>query len=202
MHFLLVEDNPAHAKLIMMQFLGRRDVTIDRVADGDEALQYVRGEAGFTQKPRPDLVLLDLNLPRMDGHEVLQELKGDPDLRSIPVVVLTTSQNDRDLARAYHHHANSYLVKPYEFEQFRRMMSDLCAYWCKWHQRLQQEFPEAPAVAHCATAATSGLVEKTAGRFADSNGGERGRSMPTGREAQKVASFDHSANAPQPLRVF
>lgn len=88
------------------------------VNDGDRALQFVRRKGEYAKAPRPDLVLLDLNLPRRNGHEVLAELKSDPDLRVIPVVVLTTSQADEDILRSYSLHANAYVSKPVEADTF------------------------------------------------------------------------------------
>jgi two-component system, response regulator len=137
-HFLLVEDNNAHAKLVMLQFhdLGS-DVTIDRVSDGEEALDYVFARGKYAGKPQPDVIVLDLNLPKIDGHEVLRQLKENEKLRSIPVIVLTTSQAEADTRRAYKHYVNSYLVKPIDFDQFQKMMHDLGRYWSAWNQPSQ-----------------------------------------------------------------
>ena len=88
------------------------------VSDGEEALAYLRKEGKYADAPRPDLVLLDLNLPRIDGREVLAVIKEDEDLRRIPVVVLTTSQADEDILRSYSLHANAYVTKPVDFERF------------------------------------------------------------------------------------
>ena len=133
--FLLVEDNDAHAKLIMLQFRDRADqLLIDRVADGEQALEYLRNEGPYTGRERPDVVLLDLRLPRLDGHEVLRRLKADEDLRRIPVIVLTTSQAEKDLAEAYREHANSYLIKPFDFSRFQSMMEDVAHYWGDWNE--------------------------------------------------------------------
>jgi CheY-like chemotaxis protein len=88
------------------------------VTDGAEALSYLRNEEPHTNAPRPDLILLDLNLPRRDGREVLAEVKGDPDLRHIPVIVLTTSQAEEDVLRSYQLHANAYVTKPVDFDGF------------------------------------------------------------------------------------
>lgn len=133
-HFLLVEDDPDHANLVL-RALDRNRVknTVDHVVDGAEALAYLRKEGQYAQRPRPDVVLLDLNLPKVDGHQVLTEIKEDPDLQSIPVVVLTTSDAEADRLRAYRHHANSYVVKPLDFEQFRKMVDDLKYYWGVWN---------------------------------------------------------------------
>jgi CheY-like chemotaxis protein len=108
---------------------------VDRVCDGAEALDYLRSP----KKPRPDVVLLDLNLPKVDGHEVLARIKESPDLCTIPIVVLTTSDAEIDRLRAYREHVNSYLVKPIDFERFRQMVRELSLYWGVWNQPPQGE---------------------------------------------------------------
>ena len=134
-HFLLVEDNHAHAKLVMLQFHeNSREISMDRVCDGEAALDYIYARGPYVGKPRPDVIVLDLNLPKIDGHEVLRQFKEDEQLRAIPVVVLTTSQAEADTRQAYKHHVNSYLVKPIEFDRFQRMMKDLGHYWSAWNQ--------------------------------------------------------------------
>ncbi len=134
--FLLVEDNDAHAKLVMLQLHGKADgLVVDRVVDGEQALAYLRGEGAYANQERPDVILLDLRLPRLDGHEVLRQLKADQNLCSIPVVVLTTSQAEQDMARAYREHANSYLVKPFDFGRFQNMMEDVVHYWGNWNEQ-------------------------------------------------------------------
>ena len=136
-HFLLVEDDPTHAHLVKLALTGQHGPhTLDWVSDGEQALAYVRGQAEFQGKPRPDVVLLDLNLPRIDGHEVLRQIKEDPQLRSIPVVVLTTSSAKADKAKAYQNQTNSYLIKPVSFKDFRQMIEDLKLYWTVWNQPL------------------------------------------------------------------
>jgi len=139
---LLVEDDETHAMLIMRCF-GTMDMNnIHWVSDGEEALDYLmhRGKHEDREKnPRPDLVLLDLRLPRRDGHEVLKDIKNSDDLRSIPVVVLTTSKNEYDVTKAYLNHANSYLVKPLGFDKFQQMIKDLAIYWLKWNQNTKFE---------------------------------------------------------------
>ncbi len=133
--FLLVEDDDDHAELVQMALAENRGANIvDRVSGGEEALAYLRQVGAFTGKPRPDIVLLDLKLPKVDGHEVLEQIKTDESLRSIPVVVLTTSQAEADKAKAYYNHANSYLVKPVDFEKFQQMAKDLNLYWGVWNQ--------------------------------------------------------------------
>jgi CheY-like chemotaxis protein len=117
---LLVEDDPGDVQLTREAFEEhkvRNRLTV--VSDGVDALAYLRRDAEvYPDAVRPDLILLDLNLPRVDGREVLQQIKGDPDLRSIPVVVLTTSQADEDIVRSYNLHANAYVTKPVDFDRF------------------------------------------------------------------------------------
>ncbi len=116
---LLVEDDPGDVLMTQEAFEEhkvRNNLAV--VNDGSEAIAYMRREGQYADAPRPDLVLLDLNLPRRDGREVLAEIKNDPDLRQIPVVVLTTSQADEDIVRSYQLHANAYVTKPVDFERF------------------------------------------------------------------------------------
>ena len=134
-HFLLVEDDDDHAELIQMTLAESRiGNTFDRVSDGEEALAYLRREGAYADKPQPDVVLLDLKLPKVDGHEVLAQIKSDESLRRISVVVLTTSQSEADRAKAYYNHANSYLTKPVDFGRFQQMIKDLKLYWGVWNQ--------------------------------------------------------------------
>ncbi len=133
MTILLVEDDPAHATLVKrsLEDHGVHE-GLRHVADGEAALNYMfqRGDyAQSEQSPRPNVILLDLRLPRIDGLEVLRQIKHAPQLRSIPVVVLTTSEADRDIAQAYEYRANSYLVKPLEYQQFHLLMRELGVYW-------------------------------------------------------------------------
>ncbi len=102
---------------------------IDRVSDGVEAMQYLRGEGGFANAARPDLVLLDLNMPRMDGREVLKQCDEDPDLKSIPIVVFTSSDDERDVLESYKYKANSYVTKPIDLVKFREVLQNLSEYW-------------------------------------------------------------------------
>lgn len=130
---LLVEDNEAHA-LLVTRNLTRHPVanSIHLVTDGQAALEYLRREGEYADpasSPRPHVILLDLRLPKVDGLEVLAAVKGDEGLRSIPVVVLTTSEAEGDVARAYSLHANSYLVKPVDFSRFHELMEHLGFYW-------------------------------------------------------------------------
>jgi CheY-like chemotaxis protein len=99
------------------------------VHDGEEAMAFLRRQDGYADAPRPDLVLLDLNMPRMDGRAVLAEIKGDPALRSIPVVVLTTSEAEADIVRAYDLHANAYITKPVDLEAFLDAVKVVEEFW-------------------------------------------------------------------------
>jgi CheY-like chemotaxis protein len=116
---LLVEDDPGDVLLIREAFEDNKVANrLHVVSDGVEALEFMRREGPHAQAPRPDLVLLDLNLPRKDGREVLAEIKGDEALRSVPVVVLTTSAAEEDVLRSYNLHANAYVTKPVDFDRF------------------------------------------------------------------------------------
>ncbi len=120
---LLVEDDPGDVLLVREAFAERGLVErLDVVGDGVEALRYVRGEGQYASCRTPDLILLDLNLPRKGGAEVLAEIKGDEALATIPVVVLTTSKSDQDVMRAYRDHANAYVTKPADFARFREIV--------------------------------------------------------------------------------
>jgi len=136
---LLVEDNADHAELVRRSLerhqLANRLVWLD---NGEAALDYLFGRGAYADRgayPTPHVMLLDLRLPRVDGLEVLRVVKGTPSLSHLPVVILSTSSADRDVARAYEHHANSYLVKPVEFSEFTRMMTDLGFYWLAWNTK-------------------------------------------------------------------
>ena len=133
--YLLVEDDDSHA-MIIQRTLERDEVhcEVARVSNGVEALSYLRREGVYSDRERPDVVLLDLNLPRLNGHEVLAEVKTDPELRGIPIVVLSTSDTESDRCRAYGNLANSYLVKPASFEKFREMVRILNSYWGTWNR--------------------------------------------------------------------
>ncbi|GAB4427381.1 MAG: response regulator [Anaerolineae bacterium] len=129
---LLVEDNPDHAELVRRSFQNHELANqIYHVADGEAALDYLL-QQNF---PRPHLILLDLRLPKIDGLEVLREIKTNEELRRIPVVILTTSKAQGDLAGAYNNHVNSYLVKPVSFDKFTRLMDDLSHYWLGWNRQ-------------------------------------------------------------------
>jgi two-component system, chemotaxis family, response regulator Rcp1 len=123
---LLVEDDPGDV-LIAREAMaaGQLSTTLDVVTDGVEAIAYLRRQNGFADARRPDLILLDLNLPRMSGHEVLAEVKSDPALRRIPVVVLTTSQAQDDVAKSYDLHASVHVSKPVDFDEFAGVVKQI-----------------------------------------------------------------------------
>lgn len=125
-----MEDSEADVRLTR-EALAEALITnaMDMVSNGEEALAYVRNEPPFENCPRPGLVLLDLNLPRLDGRAVLRTMKNDPALLSIPVVVLTTSAALSDVEASYNHHANGYVTKPVRFEDFTRALAELGTFW-------------------------------------------------------------------------
>ncbi|HSK26937.1 MAG TPA: response regulator [Jiangellales bacterium] len=123
---LLVEDDPGDVLMTREAFEDAKVANnLYVAADGEDALAFLRREGAHEGAPRPDLVLLDLNLPRVDGREVLEQIKGDPELRSIPVVVLTTSESEEDIVRSYSLHANAYVTKPVDFERFHQVVRQI-----------------------------------------------------------------------------
>lgn len=134
---MLVEDNADHAELVIRTLEEHRiSNRVRHFLDGQSALDYLfhRGEyVDPVTNDRPHVILLDLRLPRVDGIDVLKTIKEDDQLKSIPVVVLTTSEAEKDVAKAYYNHANSYLVKPVGFEEFKKLMDDLGFYWLSWN---------------------------------------------------------------------
>ena len=129
-HILMVEDDPADVRLTREALKNKKvHTTMNTVADGLEAMAYLRKEGSYADMPRPDLILLDLNMPRMDGREVLSELQKDPGLRSIPVIVLTTSEGEEDILSAYEMNANCYITKPVDWKQFIRVVELIEDFW-------------------------------------------------------------------------
>jgi len=127
---LMVEDNPGDVRLTQEALKGGKIWNeFNVVGDGVAALDYLRCNPPYENSVRPDLVLLDLNLPKKDGREVLAAMKADPALKTIPVVVLTTSQAEEDVIRAYNLHANCYVTKPVDFEQFTRIVQAIEQFW-------------------------------------------------------------------------
>ena len=127
---LLVEDNPGDV-LLTTEALeeAKLHINMSIVSDGIEALDYLYRRGPYAEAPRPDLMLLDLNMPRKDGREVLAAIKADPDLRGIPVVVLTTSRAEQDIVRTYNLHANAYVTKPVDLEQFITIVHAINQFW-------------------------------------------------------------------------
>lgn len=130
MNILLVEDNPADMRLVR-EALSEGDIParLHWVQSGEDALGYLRHEGDYADQPEPDLVLLDLNLPGLHGHEVLSEIKRDVALLHIPVLVLTSSWTRPDVLRAYGAHANAYLVKPEDYDQFLALVGSIRSHW-------------------------------------------------------------------------
>ena len=138
LNLLLVEDNDAHAEMVKRSFARHKLMNqIFHVDDGQKALDYIfrEGEYSDVEKyPSPHCVLLDLRLPKLDGLEVLRRIKSDENTRKTPVVILTTSAADKDIAQSYKYHANSYIVKPMDFSEFETLMDNLGHYWLAWNQ--------------------------------------------------------------------
>jgi CheY-like chemotaxis protein len=127
---LLVEDNPGDVRLTKEAFREAKVLNKIYVAkDGVEAMEYLRKEGTFTDRPVPDLILLDLNLPRKNGQEVLAEIKKDPKLKHIPVVILSSSKADEDILKAYNLHANCYITKPVDLNGFAQIMHSMEEFW-------------------------------------------------------------------------
>jgi CheY-like chemotaxis protein len=136
---LLVEDDPDHAELVrrcVARLSGDAELLV--VRDGEEALAYLRRQGPWAEpaaSPRPRLILLDLGLPKLDGLQVLQQIKGSEELRAIPVVVLTASAAQSDMLGAYANHVNSYLLKPVDLERFAELVEDVDQYWLDWNRQ-------------------------------------------------------------------
>ncbi len=129
-NILLVEDNPADARLIKEVF---KDTKIRNklyvVKDGVDAMTFLNQKDEYADMPRPDVILLDLNLPRKDGREVLKELKEDNALKRVPIVILTTSSAEEDIIRTYNNHANCYITKPVDFDRFLKVINSIEEFW-------------------------------------------------------------------------
>jgi CheY-like chemotaxis protein len=134
---MLVEDNADHAELVIRTLEDHRIANkVIHFLDGQTALDYLLRRDGYEDPevtPRPHMILLDLRLPGIDGLEVLRMIKEQEELKNIPVIVLTTSEAEKDVARAYSNHVNSYLVKPVGYEEFSKLMNDLGFYWLGWN---------------------------------------------------------------------
>lgn len=129
-HILLAEDNPGDARLTTEALKdGRFLCQVHLTKDGVEAMEFLHRKGQYSNAPRPDLVFLDLNMPRKDGREVLEEMKEDPELKRIPVVVLTTSEAEQDLCRSYDLHANCYIIKPLDVDQFFQIVRAIEDFW-------------------------------------------------------------------------
>ena len=127
---LLVEDNPGDVRLTVEALKEGKVLNhVSTASDGEEALSFLRREKNYENAPRPDLILLDLNMPKKDGREVLAEIKSSDDFKRIPVVVLTTSKADDDIARTYDLHANCYITKPVDLEQFLDIVKTIEGFW-------------------------------------------------------------------------
>ncbi|MEM9400710.1 MAG: response regulator [Verrucomicrobiota bacterium] len=140
---LLAEDDDNHAELILYTMSNNGfECHIDRVADGEKALKFLRKEAPYNEAEFPDLLLLDLKMPRVDGLDVLCEIKVDPMLRLLPVIMLTTSNAKVDRVKAYANHVNSYITKPMDFEELSKLTKLIFDYWENWNQNIRDIKPE------------------------------------------------------------
>lgn len=127
---LLVEDNPGDVRLAIEALKeGKVHVNMSVAGDGVEALEFLRRQGKYADAPRPDLILLDLNMPRKDGREVLAELKADDEFRRIPVVILTTSKAEEDIVKTYNLNANCYITKPVDLDQFIHVVKSIHDFW-------------------------------------------------------------------------
>jgi two-component system, chemotaxis family, response regulator Rcp1 len=130
LELLLVEDSPGDVRLTQEAFrAANMAVHMDVATDGVEAMAFLRHEQAYIAAPRPDLILLDLNMPRMDGREVLAQIKKDDGLRTIPIVILTTSDSEDDIAKSYQLHANCYLCKPVQLAAFENLVQSVYDFW-------------------------------------------------------------------------
>lgn len=129
---LLVEDNPGDVRLTVEALRGAKVANeLHVVGDGETAIEFLRQRGEYRDAPRPDIVLLDLNLPRLEGREVLADIKSDPDLAKIPIIVLTSSSSDADIQQSYALHANCFVTKPVDFTEFIAAVRSLEGFWLK-----------------------------------------------------------------------
>ena len=139
---LIADDNVDHVELMRRSLDAcHRDVHCQHVADGPAVMDYVLGRGLYRQRhrhPFPDLLLLDLHLPGLNGLEVLKRIKTRPDLRVLPVLLLTSSSAEEDMEKAYRRHANGYLIKPSDYEEFSRLVRDVCRYWLQRNRQPTQ----------------------------------------------------------------
>ena len=142
---LLVEDSPGDARLILEAFKESKiNTDVKVVEDGVEAIAFLRQQGTYANEQRPDLILLDLNLPRKDGREVLLEIKNDDDLKQIPILVLTTSNQAQDIITSYERHANSYITKPIDMDTFFETMKSLEDFWFRVVKLPPHDEPNTP----------------------------------------------------------
>jgi len=128
--FLLVEDNPGDVRLTQEALKNHKvQNNLHVVTDGEEAMDFLRRQGKHKNAPRPDIILLDLNLPRKDGREVLAEIKSDPDLKTIPVVIITSSEAEQDIVKSYNLNANCYVTKPVDLDQFIKVVQSINDFW-------------------------------------------------------------------------
>jgi two-component system, chemotaxis family, response regulator Rcp1 len=153
---LLIEDSPGDVRLTQEAFFDANPSILLHVAfDGVDAMAFLRNDEPHVASPRPDIILLDLNLPKKDGRQVLAEIKFDENLKRIPTVILTTSDSDKDIVRSYEQHANAYLTKPVRLEDFERLIRLINDFWLMAvklpkqfeHRQLEQMTPGAKAAA-------------------------------------------------------
>jgi chemotaxis family two-component system response regulator Rcp1 len=130
MNLLLVEDNPGDVRLTQEALMQNElDLKLHVAFDGEQALDFLYKRAGYENSPRPDLILMDINIPKYSGIEVLEKIKGDPALKKIPVVMLTTSDTNNDVSKCYELGANAYTIKPLDFENFITMINSIYNFW-------------------------------------------------------------------------
>lgn len=132
LRFLLVEDNPSHAKLVRMvlEEVSEKN-SVQHMPDAVQALSYLQADSAVGENPLPDVILLDLKLPGLSGHDLLRIIKQSEALRHIPVVIMTTSRAEQDLRMAFNEYASGYIVKPMDFEDFQQVVSDMNHYWAE-----------------------------------------------------------------------